>query len=247
MGVSGLYGYNNISGIRINIDCPEEIFAENPVLYSIKVSNDKKIAGSFLLWFEVHNNKAAIPYIPAGESVNQPINLTFPARGLHRITEGCVYSRFPFSFFIRKKNLNLNEEFIVFPNPINHDLPPETYFEGAERETQIGFNRKSAEELDNIRNYEVFDSPRRIHWKHYAKSDALKTKEYTGGWRNRFIDLTNIKITEQILSSVTFHIIKCYKENIPIGLKTKDSVFLPELSKKAKHAMLKWLALYHEH
>lgn len=247
MGMSGLYGYRNISGIRIAIGAPEEIFARNPVHCSLKVFNNKKIMGSFLLRISAHDDEAVIPYIPAGESVHLSLNLTFPARGIHQITKGIVYSRFPFSFFIRKKDLALHEEFIVFPTPVDYGLPSGTYFEETDMEMQTDSNRKSAEELDNIRNYEIFDSPRRIHWKHYAKSDDLKTKEYSGGGRSSIIDLTDTRITEQVLSSVTFHIIKCYRENIAVGLKTKDFVFSPELSKESKYAMLKWLALYHEH
>ena len=247
MGMSGLYGYRNISGITITIDCPEEIFAKHPVHCSLNVFNNKKIMDSFLLRIAVHDDEAAVPHIPAGGSIHQSLSFTFPARGIYQITDGIVYSRFPFSFFIRKKDLALNNELIVFPNPVDHGLPSGTYFEETEMETHANFNKKSAEELDNIRNYEIFDSPRRIHWKHYAKSDNLKTKEYSGGGRSRIIDLTNTRITEQILSSVTFHIIKCYRENIAVGLKTEDSFFSPELSKEAKYAMLKWLALYHEH
>ena len=247
MGMSGLYGYRNISGIGIVIDCPEEIFARNPVYCSLRVFNNKKITGSFLLRIAVHDGETAIPYISAGESIHQSLRLTLPARGIYQITKGIVYSRFPFSFFIRKKNIELNKELIVFPNPVDYGLPSGVYFEETEIETQTVSSRKSAEEVDNIRNYEIFDSPRRIHWKHYAKSGDLKTKEYSGGGRSRIIDLTDIRITEQVLSSVTFHIIKCYRENIAVGLRTKDSIFSPELSKEAKYSMLKWLALYHEH
>lgn len=53
-----------------------------------------------------------------------------------------------------------------------------------------------------------------------------------------------IRDTEEKISSIAYTIVKLIKSNMPVGMRIKDKVFLPDVSQTHRINILKELALY---
>lgn len=247
MAVSGFYGKRNINNIRINFRLPAEIYAGSPCLMKLKADNTKHFLDSYFLKIVLEKSETFFDKIRRQGRKEGKISLTFEKRGINHIDGILLYSRFPFNFFIRCKKVPVNEEVLVFPKPVKTRQILRNYLLNEVEGSEVKDNFAS-EELSSLKNYEYGDSFRLIHWKHFAKSDELKTKNFSGGLNSPvIIDISNLEsITENIISAVTYDIIDMTGNNIPVGLKTGSDYFPPGTTTHHKLNLLRYLALYDE-
>ena len=109
-------------------------------------------------------------------------------------------------------------------------------------------------EILSIREYRYGDPKKYIHWKATARTGELKTKELSSlSHRPLIIDFDNLAIEdiEERISCVTYHIIRSFRLNIPVGLRIGSTVYGTPDSRggmgepgSGKISMLKGLALY---
>jgi|Wag4MinimDraft_12_1082652.scaffolds.fasta_scaffold00069_19 uncharacterized protein (DUF58 family) len=245
MAVSGFLGKKNIDNTEIKINFPEEIYANIPFYLNISVISKNKFLDSHLLNIEVNGSVSFVDIISANQKITNTQKILFNSRGIHEIKQINIFSSFPFNFFVRSRKVLINAETIVFPEPLeneNFNLAKDNEkTDGTSNETD-----KVAEELSNIKNYEPGDNFRHIHWKHYARTDKLKTKLFTGEISPPIIIDIRIPKTspETMISFATNEIIKAYNKNIPVGLITNDNFFPPSKTYYHKLMLLRELALY---
>ncbi len=117
------------------------------------------------------------PYVAPGQTAQAELDLTFPRRGLYSQNTFSVATRFPFSFLLKSRKIQLERELLVYPSLLDHDqmmdlLPMITG-------EFVTYMRGRGSELYLIREYTPQDSARYLDWKATAKTGSPKIREYS--------------------------------------------------------------------
>ena len=117
------------------------------------------------------------PYVGARDTAEAQVELIFPKRGLYSQDSFSVATRFPFSFLIKSRKIELERELLVYPALLESDdvldvLPMITG-------EFVSYARGRGSELYLIREYTPQDSARNLDWKATAKTGSLKVREYS--------------------------------------------------------------------
>jgi len=117
------------------------------------------------------------PFLAPGQQLRADLEISFPARGRYGEKNFGLATRFPFSFLMKTRRINLAREVIVYPVVDSTEqflqvLPMVT----GEFET---FVRGRGYDLYRIREYMPDDSARHVDWKATARTGALKVREFS--------------------------------------------------------------------
>ncbi len=184
--VSGVLSRIVLTGIELNFELPEHIFAAQPLLALVELRNEKQSLPSFSLRVvgEDARDRAQIlprpvyfPHIPRRQSARQQVELLFPRRGVYRQEAFGIRTKFPFGFLQKTRKVESKLEVVVYP-PVE---PTEEFYEilplvSGELES---FARGRGHDLYSIRDYQPTDGARFVDWKASAKTGALKVREFT--------------------------------------------------------------------
>jgi uncharacterized protein (DUF58 family) len=117
------------------------------------------------------------PFLAPGQELRADLEISFPARGRYCEKNFGLATRFPFSFLMKTRRINLPREVIVYPVVDSTEqflqvLPMVT----GEFET---FVSGRGYDLYRIREYMPDDSARHVDWKATARTGALKVREFS--------------------------------------------------------------------
>ena len=117
------------------------------------------------------------PFLAAGQELRADLEITFPARGRYCEKNFGLATRFPFSFLMKTRRINLAREIVVYPvvEPTDQFLEVLPMVTG-EFET---FVSGRGNDLYLIREYMPDDSARHVDWKATARTGALKVREFS--------------------------------------------------------------------
>jgi uncharacterized protein (DUF58 family) len=245
MGISGFFGKRNLSGLDLEIDMPEEIFAGVEFSAKVVLKNNKRFLPSFLIVFHFYDRKYIIPYIDPKGSYTFHINYLYGKRGRYTIENFDICSVFPFNFFVRCILYLKKIPVVVYPYPKRlKDMYSSSGLgkkDGYFSAHKAGFQG----DIISIRDYSSGDPVKFIHWKATAKTGELKTKELEDiSSKPVVIDLDSMQgDIESKVSYATYLILELYKNSVPFGLKYGKKVFKPEHSRKQKVLLLTELAV----
>jgi uncharacterized protein (DUF58 family) len=199
--LSGILSRITLTGIEARLELPEHVFAQTPAPATLALHNAKQTLPSFSLRVlgasETVANKRGLsggatelpsrprevrlppvyfPYLARGQAFEQPVELTFPLRGLYRQEALAVQSRFPFGFLEKTRNLPCQEQILVYPAI----SPTEYFYEvlpliSGELES---FVRGRGHDLYAIRELAPGDGARFVDWKATARSGSMKVREF---------------------------------------------------------------------
>jgi uncharacterized protein (DUF58 family) len=184
--ISGVLSRAVLTGIEFKLELPEHIFAEQPLLATVEVRNEKEVWPSLSLRIVgegTAENPATIlarpvyfPYVPRRSSARQKVQLVFPKRGAYRQDAFGIRTRFPFGLFEKTRRVESPLEVVVYP----HVEPAEQTFEVLPLISgeMASHYRGRGNELHAIRQYVASDSARFVDWKLSAKTGSLKVREY---------------------------------------------------------------------
>lgn len=247
MGISGFLGRRNISGLDLQINVPDEIFANIETPLKVTLINKKKFFPAFLISFKFEDKRYLIPYIDPGSEYHFHIMHIFSKRGNKVIKGFELCSVFPFNFFIRCVKVDKGFPVIVYPFPKKCRLE-KYYFIKKEKGKNLQASKVGMQgDIISIREYAERDPLKYIHWKASAKTGELKTKELTELTDlPQIIDIEQIEIKdiEEKISCITWTIIQMYKKGIPFGLRAGKTIFPPDYSRNQKIKILKFLSEY---
>jgi uncharacterized protein (DUF58 family) len=117
------------------------------------------------------------PFLAPGQELRADLEMSFPTRGRYCEKNFGLATRFPFSFLMKTRRINLARELIVFPAVESADqflevLPMVTgEFEA--------FVAGRGCDLYRIREYMPDDSARHVDWKATARTGTLKVREFS--------------------------------------------------------------------
>ncbi len=117
------------------------------------------------------------PYVPPRTSLGREVELSFPRRGRYAQDSFGLATRFPFSFLVKTRRIELAREVIVYPRV----QPTDELFEVLPLITGEfeSFVRGRGHDLYRIREYMPEDSARHVDWKSSARTGSLKVREFT--------------------------------------------------------------------
>jgi uncharacterized protein (DUF58 family) len=192
--VSGVLSRTVLAGIELKLELPEHIFAEQPVLATVEVRNEKEKMPSFSLRViggtgkgpaQILAKPVFFPYIPRQTAARQKVELAFARRGVYRQDAFGVRTKFPFGLFEKTRRIDSPMEIVVYP----HVEPAEQFYEilpllSGEMESYF---RGRGHDLYALRDYQATDSARFVDWKSSAKTGSLKVREFTREDERRLI------------------------------------------------------------
>lgn len=178
---SGILSEISLRKLDVNRIIPKRLFARQPHLIQLEVTNYKRFLPSYSI--EVEDILADKPMekrcyflkIPARRSQNTSYRNTFLYRGLHHFDGFSMSTQFPFGFFRKSKNLKDPDEMVVYPaivdiSSFTADLLHAMGDVPSRRVGQRG-------DFYGIREFRTEDDPRQIHWRSTAKRGALMVRE----------------------------------------------------------------------
>lgn len=178
---SGILSEQSMRGLRLARVNPSEIFAGQPALFGVVLTNVKRKRSSYSVVLESPRIGAPgvqvsyLPVLKPGQEALVTFEEQFSRRGRQRLPGVRIMTRFPFGLFLKASWPLASQEVLVYPEV--RPLRPEDLFGlgggGNEPERQIGHGA----ELHNLREYHWGDDPRLIHWRSSAKAGALMIRE----------------------------------------------------------------------
>lgn len=182
--VSGVASRITLTGLRLSVDFPDRLFAGQGALATVSLANRKRWLPSFSICVEpvvrtgpsITFDRIYFPFLPASFSQKRRMELFFERRGKYSQASVRISTRFPFGFITKWIELPHPGELIVFPSI----EPVDSFFEilpliSGEFES---YQKGRGMDLYALRDYEVTDSARTIHWKASARAESLKVKEF---------------------------------------------------------------------
>ncbi|MDX1384120.1 MAG: DUF58 domain-containing protein, partial [Thermoanaerobaculia bacterium] len=172
--VSGVLSRNNVRGIEVRVDPPEEIFAGTEAGFQIHLRNRSRTFPRWLLLVSFSGHQAATllcSQLPRRASRTALVSLRFDRRGLHPLRAVHLATLFPFGLFRKGMRQPLDEEVLVYPRirPGGHLRRQQLAAQGSYRDRRIGWGH----DLHSLRQMRPGDDPRRIHWKQSARTGRM--------------------------------------------------------------------------
>ncbi len=183
--ISGVLSRSVLSGVEMKFELPEHIFAQQPIVATVEVSNGKELWPSISLRVvgeagktpaQILTRPVYFPFIPRQSSARQKVELVFAQRGVYRQDAFAIRTKFPFGFVEKTRRIASEMELVVYP----HVEPAEQFYEilpllSGEMESHF---RGRGHDLYAIRNYQATDGARFVDWKASARTGALKVREF---------------------------------------------------------------------
>ncbi|HSE43598.1 MAG TPA: DUF58 domain-containing protein [Acidobacteriota bacterium] len=179
--VSGILSRRILNGLSCAIEFPAHLFAGVPANSFVSIQNHKRKLPSIGVRFTIKEKGFPLAekyffFVPAGEKVSSFLDLVFPRRGIYRLSELELRTKFPFSFFIKIRRSSVNQTVRVYPKIYRiTDDAFARYTEGLLKESPY---RGESPQLLHLRDYKPLDSSKRIHWKASAKIEKFLVKEF---------------------------------------------------------------------
>jgi len=186
--VSGILSRIVLTGVELKFELPEHIFAEQPVLAEMELTNHKQVLPSFSLRVVGETKKGNhaekiltrpvfFPYIPRLTSARQKVELLFPRRGVYRQDAFGIRTRFPFGFFEKTREVPTEQQIVVYPRV----SPAEQFFEVLPLLSgeMASFYRGRGHDLHSLREYQPSDGARFVDWKVSARVGTLMVREFS--------------------------------------------------------------------
>ena len=179
--LSGVLSENVLRELRIVRKLPTRAFAGEPTLIEIAVANVKERRVSYSVEVsdqaqrEPNDRRCYFLKIAPKSEQSASYRRVVSKRGVVRFRGFRVSTRFPFALFEKWRELDREDELLVYPA-----LVPHSFSEGAAREEgdQVGSSRGRGTETRELREYQSGDEMRSIHWRRTATLGKTVVREF---------------------------------------------------------------------
>ncbi|HEX2686593.1 MAG TPA: DUF58 domain-containing protein [Kofleriaceae bacterium] len=178
---SGILSEMTLKRLSVERRPPPRVFAGEPFLMEVAITNDKRARASFSIEVEDLIGKTPLDKrcyflkIPAGKSQRTSYRHTFVRRGLYTLTGYRIATKFPFALFRKSRDVLAPLEVLVVPARVAVPRPvPRTEARG-----ELTANRTGRRgEFFGLREHRAGDDRRDVHWRSSARSGRLLVREY---------------------------------------------------------------------
>jgi hypothetical protein len=207
MIVSGIESELNIRHLDVERIPPSEPYARRPGAISYTVRNRKRNSSRLIL---VDNGRVKLPRVTMGVPENVRQEKIFSKRGRHGLGRVSILTTYPYGLFEKSISFDLEDEILVFPEPIPCSLSasfgPAGECTGREHES-----------ISHVRSYSPGDSLSSIVWKKQHLGLVSRVVQGGGGVGTLIVLLPGGEI-EQKLGQATFLILDLYNKGLEFGI-----------------------------
>ena len=202
---SGILSELTLKTLRVARRPPPRVFAGEPFLMEVVITNGKPKRASFSI--EVEDLVGATPIdkrcyflkIPAGKFQRTSYRHTFQRRGLYTLTGYRLATKFPFALFRKSRDVEDPLEVLVYParTPVPRP-PPKTTVRGDASANRLG--RRG--EFFGLRERRLGDDRRDVHWRSSARTGRLLVREYEDELARRVVIGVDNALPEAVREAV---------------------------------------------
>jgi uncharacterized protein (DUF58 family) len=178
--VAGLFSERTLAHLSATRSLPTRLFAGARTSVRITLTNGRRWMPAFSLRLREHGARLDIeiqelrcPRLDPGSTVTMDTTMTFRDRGLHSLEGIDVTTTFPFGLFEKTVRLPAHTPVLVYPTI---GITPRSSGKPATDGGLAGGSRGTSG-LSHVRDYQIGDDPRFIHWKHSARRARLVVRE----------------------------------------------------------------------
>jgi len=181
---SGILSEFSVQKVSWTEDFPGKVVAGEETLFATSIRNDKKRLNSFslegeLLFHDRHEVKqvrGTVLKLAPGGSDSLFSRVIFPRRGVYEVIGYSIGTRYPFSFFRKSRNFQLDRELLVVPRG-DRDVESVVFALASGFEENANAAGRGSE-FFSVRPMNPGDEWRDVHWKQSAKYSRFAVKEY---------------------------------------------------------------------
>lgn len=176
VSLSAFLSAMNCRFLSMELQLPARAFAGETFSASVTIHNRKRLFPAFSLKTEPEGASLYFTAVQPQTSATEWCEITLPRRGRYAIRKLRTASRFPFGLFTKMLDYKVNADCICYPSilPLDRlDISLRDLLGSSSR-----LERGLGCDLYTIRDYQLSDSARHVHWKASAKTSALKTREF---------------------------------------------------------------------
>jgi len=241
--VAIFHTYNNLLKLSFGTASCTPCFAGDSTSFSVQVNNRHHQA-RFSVQTYTANKLVTTTDLKANCLTAITIKHCFSQRGLVSLPRFTIESRFPFGLFRAWAILEINQKQWVYPKPSADKFLPVQLSGSSDGEKQINIGR---DDFRGLRSYVQGDPLQHVHWKSFARHQALQTKEFSTSASNElWLNWTDTTATgtEHKLSQLCRWLLLADKQKLHYGLSLNGLLIKPNAGKKHLNQCLKQLALY---
>lgn len=242
--VSMLHTWRNLARLSLSPGKPRPVFAGELATFPIRYDSPGSLSRRSLA---VQLAGQAPEYFNAQAGVPGEVDARTPAiaRGLLHPGRFRIFTTYPLGLFHAWAVVDLDMHCLVYPKPEpgNTALPPAGVADGEGAASSAG-----EEDFAGLRTFNAGESPRRIAWKVYARSDIFLSKQFSGGAASElWLDLDDIPDAlglEARLSRLARWVLEAQAADARYGLRLPGVEIEPDSGALHRDRCLKALALF---
>ncbi|WGL17830.1 DUF58 domain-containing protein [Microbulbifer bruguierae] len=245
MVVLPVHTFANLSGMRLQLLEAEPAFAGDYGRAKIALTQTGKRFHErvHLAW---PSQEGALVDVTGGRDARDIwIDLPLLRRGRVRAPRILVESRFPLGLFRCWSWVDLDVEFLVYPQPKSAGPLPVGATSGDGEHERV--YSSGGDDFVGLKIYQPGDSLRHVAWKQFAGGRDLYSKEYASGSDARLWldwDLLAGREIETRLSNLCAWVLEAEHAQIPYGLRLPGQTLAPGLGAAHRQQALTLLALF---
>jgi uncharacterized protein (DUF58 family) len=173
------YCHRNLAGVQLRALEAEPVFVGQSAMLRVELLSASAL-DRLDLEIRADDSESVCVSVPARERLACEVPVRAHRRGRNRVARLALETRFPLRLFRAWAWVYDCAEFIAYPRPDGSAPPPLAATSASGRHDAPG---RGEEDFAGLRDYRKGDSPRRVSWKAFARTDQLLAKEYSGAAR----------------------------------------------------------------
>ncbi len=243
---SMLHTYRNLAGLSLSGRAGEAVFAGTPVQFQINIDNRDGPARQGVLVRENRHRDEPVVSVELPADIRQLATLSVAThkRGWHLLEKVTIASRAPFGIFRAWSPVQLDIQALVYPAPAGNQPLPAAH---SSRQLEQGRDGQGRDDFAGLRDYQVGDSPKRIHWKAAARGNSVPLKLFEGADSGELMLSINAVMAPQRearLSQLCAWVVDAEAQGIKYGLELGSLVIAANNGTQHQSQCLKQLALF---
>jgi len=243
--VSIFFTYRNLSEITIRAIQTNSCFAGEKAVFELEIccpEGQKKSAISIGWKFQDFTTVDLLDH----HSVHIRLSHDTQKRGKFKPERLSIFTTYPIGLVVAWSYAALNMQSIVFPAPLLQESAENGLGldEDAEQGNEIS---QGSTDFSGVRQYQIGDSPKHIHWPSYAKTGEAYTKTFVDyANQDQWLEWDSLSFSgvETRLSHLCAKVLQYHQDHQVYGLKIPGKIIQPSSGEAHKTICLTALALY---
>lgn len=245
VGLVGMHHcHRNLLGLQIDASAPADVFAGEHALFRLSLRNPGRLPRYALRVHDGADLDGGLVDVAADASTTVTLFLPTTRRGPVVLPRLRIDSQFPLGLFRAWAWAHLDVAGLAYPTPRGSaPLPARS---NAQQVGQAG-SHAGHEDFAGLRPYQRGDPPRLIHWKAYARSGEVLTRQFHDPrQQTQWLDWRALapQAEEMRLGQLARWIVDAEQAGIAYGLRLPNDEIQPACGAAHRQRCLRLLALF---